>query len=115
MINYLYLFRGGGAERLQESPENMQVHMQKWGTWMSSLGEKGILVGGEPLKAEGRVVENAGDVITDGPFSEGKELVGGYLIVKATSLDEATEISKGCPIFEHHGTVEIREIQSMEF
>ena len=65
---------------------------------------------------QGKVVENRGEVITDGPFAEGAELVGGYLIVSAKSLDEATEISTGCPIFEYKGsTVEIREIMSLDF
>lgn len=53
-------------------------------------------------------------LIIDGPFAEGKEVVGGNLIVKAADLDQATEISKDCPIFEYDGTVEVRPIQVME-
>jgi len=113
MSDYLYLFRGGDSLRMQQSPEQMQEHMQKWGAWMQNLAEQGKFVAGEPLQKEGKVVENAGEVITDGPFAEGKEIVGGYLIVKSDNLDEAVEISKGCPIFEHQGTVEVREISKM--
>lgn len=114
MSNFLYLFRGGDARRLQQSPEEMQEHMQKWGVWMGSLREKGQLVDGLPLGKEGKVVEKAGEIITDGPFAEGAEVVGGYLIVTADNLDNAVEISKGCPVFEHGGNVEIREIMSMD-
>jgi len=114
MSNFLYLFRGGDARREEQSPEEMQEHMQKWGVWMGSLKEKGQLIDGLPLGSEGKVVEEAGEVITDGPFAEGAEVVGGYLIVIADGLDEAVEISKGCPIFEHKGTVEVREIMSMD-
>lgn len=114
MSNFLYLFRGGDARRVQQSAEEMQEHMQKWGMWMGSLKEKGQLVDGLPLGSDGKVVEKSGEIITDGPFAEGAEVVGGYLIVTADHLDAAVEISKGCPIFEHEGTVEVREIMSMD-
>ncbi len=114
MSNFLYLFRGGDTRRTEQSPEEMQDHMQKWGMWMGSLKEKGQLIDGLPLAKEGKVVEKAGEMITDGPFAEGSEVVGGYLIVTANDLDDAVEISKGCPIFEHDGNVEVREILSMD-
>jgi len=114
MKDYLFLFRGGDAARAQTSPEEMQEHMQKWGAWMQGLSQKEVLVGGLPLDKGGKVVEKAGEVITDGPFAEGKEIVGGYLMVKSESLDGAVDISKGCPIFEHEGTVEVREIMPMD-
>ncbi len=113
MSNFLFLFRGGDAEWLEQSPEEMQKHMQKWGAWMGSLKEKGQLVDGLPLAKEGKVVHKAGEVITDGPFAEGSEVVGGYLIVTADNQNGAVEISKGCPIFERGGNVEVREIMSM--
>lgn len=113
MKEFLYLFRGGDARRAQQSPEEMQAHMEKWGAWMQQLAEAGQLVSGLPLGAEGKVVEKAGEVITDGPFAEGSEVVGGYLIVKAKDLDEATELSKGCPIYEHEGCTEVRELLPM--
>ena len=113
MSNFLFLFRGGDATRIEQSPEEMQKHMQKWGAWMGGLKEKGKLVDGLPLAKEGNVVHKGGDVVTDGPFAEGAEVVGGYLIVTADDQKEAIEISKACPIFEHNGNVEVREIMSM--
>jgi hypothetical protein len=113
MSEFLYLFRGGDIREASNSPEHMQEHMGKWMKWMDDLNKKGQLGGGLPLKNTGTVVKSKG-IVTDGPFAEGKEVVGGYLIVKADSLNEATEISKKCPIFEYDGTVEVREIQSME-
>lgn len=114
MDEYMYLFRGGDTERAQQSPEAMQEHMQKWGKWMQSLSEKGQLVSGLPLDNGGKVVKEKGELVTDGPFTEGKEVVGGYLIVKASSIEEAVDISKACPIFEHNGTVEVRKIMPMD-
>jgi hypothetical protein len=113
MSNFMFLFRGGDSQRASQSPEEMQVHMQKWYTWMGGLKEKGQLIDGLPLGQEGKVVANSGEVITNGPFAEGAEIVGGYLIVTADSLDQAVELSKGCPIYEHQGTTEVREIMSM--
>jgi hypothetical protein len=113
MSEFLYLFRGGDAREAAGSPEKMQEHMGKWMKWMEDLSKQGKMKGGLPLKNEGKTVASRG-VITDGPFAEGKEIVGGYLIVEAANMNEATEISKDCPIFEYDGTVEVREIQSME-
>ncbi len=112
MNDFLYLFRGGAAVRAALSPELMQAHMLKWQSWMGKLSQEGKLKDGLPLQSEGKVVKKGG-VVTDGPFAEGKEIVGGYLIVKANNIAEAVEISKACPIFEHEGTVEVREIASM--
>lgn len=116
MPEYLLLFRGGDAGRTedQQSPEKWQVHMQKWMEWMSALTEQGKFVGAQPLKVAGKVVKGSGKVVTDGPFVEGKEIVGGYLICKADSLDEAVEISKGCPALDHEGLVEVREINELK-
>lgn len=112
MEKFMYLFRGGSHD--QFSPEGMQAHMQKWFQWMQSLTQSGISVTGEPLKREGRQVNGSKMLITDGPYTEAKELVGGYLIVSANDLDHATEISKGCPILEVDGNIEIRPIQKLE-
>lgn len=115
MTKYMFLFRGGNYEKLQQSPEEMQAHMQKWINWMQGLSKQGILVDGLPLGKEGKRVTDGGDVILDGPFAEGKEIIGGYLIVNANSLDEAVTISKGCPVLEREtGQVEVREIMGME-
>lgn len=113
MTKFMYLFRGGDARMAELSNEEKQAHMQAWGAWMQGLAEKKILIDGLPLSREGKQVAKGGDIITDGPYTEGKEIVGGYLIVNAGSIDEAVNISKECPIFDNDGTVEVREILSM--
>jgi hypothetical protein len=111
MANFLYLFRGGMGSTL--SPEQMQQHMQKWNAWMKGLAERGTFKAGEPLENGGKVITGKKKVVTDGPFAEAKDLVGGYLIVSARNLDDATEIAHGCPIFDHDGVVEVRAIREM--
>ncbi|MEM9339954.1 MAG: YciI family protein [Bacteroidota bacterium] len=105
MKQFLYVFRGGDEGYAQQSPEEMQVHMERWVTWMQKVSAEGY-----PLQQEGKVVEKAGEIITDGPFAEGKEMVGGYVSLPANDMDHAVELSKECPIFEFGGTVEVREI-----
>jgi hypothetical protein len=112
MSDFLYLFRNGQRSSTP-SPEDMQASMQKWSAWIQGLAQKGTVKGGEPLEAGGKVVAGEKKLITDGPFVESKEIVGGYLIVVATSLDEATNLSKGCPIFDEGGSVEVRQIRHM--
>lgn len=107
----MYLFRGG--ENPSNSPEAMQAHMQKWYQWMQSLSQDGTFVAGDPLQRTGKQVNGTKKTVTDGPFTESKEVVGGYLIVNARDIDHAVEISKGCPIFDVDGKLEVRPVQKM--
>ncbi len=96
------------------SPEQLQAMMKPWQDWIGSIAAQNKLVSsGNRLAAEGKVVKADG-VITDGPYVEIKEAIGGYIIVKANSLEEAAEISKGCPILAVGGNVEVRSIVPMD-
>jgi hypothetical protein len=112
MEKFMYLFRGGMDNT--QSPETMQAHMQKWQVWMEKLAKNGSMIGGDPLQRTGKQVSGKKMVVTDGPFVESKEIVGGYIVVMAKDLDEAVEISKGCPIFEADGKLEVRPVQKMD-
>jgi hypothetical protein len=115
MKQYLFLFRGGRMYDPQTHPEEFKAHMQKWMQWMGGLNEQGKLLGAQPLEKTGKQVTGTGKVVTDGPFMEGKEMVGGYLMCKADTIDEAVEISKGCPILNFDdGRIEVREIQELQ-
>ena len=109
----MFIIRGGDDVAESKSPEEMQEHMQDWQKWMGGLAEKGKLIGGEPLQPEAKSWINGGTKVIDRALAEGKELVGGYIMVKADSLDEASELAKGCPGFEHDCTIEVREIMPM--
>lgn len=110
---FLFIFRGG-ADPNQMSPEDMQRNMDAWFAWMNDLKSKGHFEAGEPLEEGGRVLKGRnGQSVTDGPYAEGKEDVGGFILLTARDLDYATELAKGCPIFANGGTVEVRPIQDM--
>ena len=98
---------------MEFSPDEMQQHVQKWFAWIDSLRDKGIHKGGVPLEVEGLVVTPDG-AITDGPFPESKEMIGGYVMVSADSLAEAAEIAKGCPVLLTRGKVEVRPVAIIE-
>ena len=108
----MFLFRGGDTHvhNATDSKE-VKAYIQSWDTWMDGLGQRGILAGGSPLQTIGKQVNGKSKVVTDGPFMEAKEILGGYLIINAKDLDEAVEIAKGCPIFQEDGKVEVRPIQ----
>ncbi len=114
MQEYLFFFRGGEGATLQQSPEKWQAHMQKWMEWMGGLQQKDQLINAQPLNQTGKQITGTTKTVTNGPFMEGKELVGGYLMCKAENYDSAVEIAKGCPILEFDdGKVEVREIQQL--
>jgi hypothetical protein len=96
------------------SPEQRQKHTEKWMAWFKELGAKGVIKEqGNPLEDAGAVVQGRDKVVTDGPFAEAKDIVGGYTVIVARDLAEAAELAKGCPILEVGGSVEVRPVQRM--
>jgi hypothetical protein len=86
--------------------------MEKWVAWFKDLGSKGRIKNpGLPLEPDGKVVSGPAKDVKDGPFAEAKDVVGGFIVVEASDLAHAAELSKGCPILEVGGTVEVRPVQ----
>ena len=111
MSEFVYLYRGGEAGR---SPERLQQQMQKWMAWFKELGESGHIQNpGHPLERTGKLIKGKQKTVTDGPFAEAKDVIGGYTLIEARDLDQAVELSKGCPIFEVEGAVEVRPVMKM--
>jgi hypothetical protein len=107
---FMLLLRGGVSNR-DLSPEQMQQQIERYMNWIEKLRREGHFVAGEPLDETGKVLSGKnGTNVTDGPFTESKEEVGGYFIIRAQDIEHAVEISKDCPIFVNNGTVEVRAI-----
>lgn len=112
MSEYTYLYRGGVRDG---SPEEWQKRLQKWSAWFKELTAKGHLKAiGNPLESAGKVVKGEKKSVTDGPFAEAKDVIGGYSIVEARDLEQAAELAKGCPILDVGGAVEVRPIRKLE-
>ncbi|HVM88089.1 MAG TPA: YciI family protein [Puia sp.] len=113
MKEFLFVFRNDYNTMPQGSPEEMQAITKRWMDWVGGIAAQNKLADrGNRLKSSGKVVR-AKNIITDGPYTEIKETIGGYIAIKADSIDEAAEIAKGCPIFSFGGNVEIREIDAI--
>lgn len=108
---YLFLFRETAPERYDAmSTEQRREALRKWNAWMDELAAQGKLQSGNPLHPEARVVSAGRGRAVDGPFTEAKELIGGYFLLHADSLEEATALAKGCPSLEHGMVVEVRPV-----
>lgn len=112
MEKFMLIFQGGQMNGA--SPGQMQAHMGKWMAWIEKLSKTDQYVAGEPLLPGGKLVAGTlGKTVTDGPYTEGKEVVGGFFIVKAKDMNEAVTISKDCPDFELGATVQVRQVMKM--
>jgi hypothetical protein len=113
MTRFLFVYRSPRDTRDTMTPEEMQQNLQRWRTWITEGIQKGwMLDPGDALKTEGRVV-NARKIVTDGPFVESKEVIGGFSIIQADSIEVAAELARGCPVFQRGGSVEVRPLQGL--
>ncbi len=112
MVKFMLIFRGGNTHIATANSQAAMDIIKIWDKWMQGLAEKGILAGGDALQLTGKHVKGAKKHVLEGPYAEGNELFGGYLIVNAKDIDDAVEISKGCPILNEDGSVEVRPIQT---
>jgi len=116
MSEFVYLFRATQAAQHEAmgTPERAQKSMQAWLAWIRDLEAKGHLKEpGQPLAGEGKVVRGKSRSVTDGPYAEAKDLVLGFIVIEARDLAEAAELSKGCPMLEGGGSVEIRPVAKL--
>lgn len=111
MAEYMLFLYDSPTDFSDLSPEEMQGVIAKYQAWAEDLERRSRLLGSDKLAdGEGRVLRRAGDAVrtTDGPFSETKEILGGYFKIRADSYDEAVAIAEGCPHLEFGGVIEVR-------
>lgn len=98
------------------SPDEIQAMIARYKKWAGGLAAAGKLAGGHKLQdLTGRVLKNNGGTInvTDGPYAETKEIIGGFFVIEASGYDEAVELSKSCPHLDY-GRIELREVEPTE-
>ena len=118
MSDFIFLFRASdeGRRAAMGSPDMAQKSLQAWLDWIHDLEAKGHLKSrGEPIAPEGRVVRGPRKVVTDGPFVEAKDMVLGFIVVKARDLEEAVGLAKACPMLAGDGSVEVRPVEKLPF
>jgi len=106
---YMLLFRGTDL-RKGLSPEELQKVSEKWMAWFRRLTEQGKAVAGQPLERDGKIVSGKDRVVSDGPFAESKEAIGGYFLLDVATMDEAVAIAKECPGLAYGIRVEVRPV-----
>jgi len=109
---FMFVFRETTPERYAAmSADERRQALRNWNAWCDELATGGKLLHGSPLFPEGRVIGGSrrGSVI-DGPFAEAKELIGGYVIVTAADIDEATALAERCPNIAYGMSIEIRPV-----
>ena len=110
MDEYILIMRHQDGSKIA-SPEQMQVWMKQTMDWIAGISAQGKFVGGTGLPFDDARVVYHNNVVTNGPFGEIKETIGGYMQVRADSMEEAVEFAKGCPVLQGDGnTVEVRKI-----
>ncbi len=113
MKEFLLMYRADWGKLPQVSPGEAQARTKGWMDWVGGIAAQNKLVDrGNRLTPTGKVVRAKGSV-TDGPYAEIKETIGGYSIVKANSYEEALQLAQGCPVLSHGGCVEVREINPL--
>ena len=110
MEEYMLIFRHMDGKQVA-SPEQIQVWMKQTMDWIGGIAAQNKFVEGNGLPFEDARVVWSNKVVTNGPFGEVKETLGGYIIVKADSVEEAVEFAKGSPILQGDGnSVEVRKV-----
>jgi len=114
MKDFMMLFHSEPNPNFNPTPEQIQAEVKQWQDWMGGIGAQGKLKNpGEALGYDGKTMHADGS-ITDGPYAELKEIVGGFIIVSAESTEDAIQLAKGCPALTNGGKVEVRDIMDLE-
>jgi hypothetical protein len=110
MDEFMLILRHQDGSKIA-SPEQMQIWMKQTMDWIGGIAAQNKYVGGQGLLFDDSRVVRRHSVVTNGPFGEIAETIGGYMIVRAESVDEAVEFAKGCPVLQGEpNSVEVRKI-----
>jgi len=110
MSDYLVTYEGGNKSWMKGSPSELQAAMEEWGAWFKELEAKGVLRNpGSALAPGGAVItRNGKGFVTDTTMAEVKELIGGFTIIRAESVEQAAEIAQGSPFLRNNPNARIR-------
>ncbi len=110
MDEYILIFRHEDGTKVA-SPDQLQAWMKQTMDWIGGIAAQNKFISGTGLPFDGAKVVGHNNIVTNGPFGDIKETIGGFIIVKADSVDEAVEFAKGSPVLQGDGnTVEVRKI-----
>ncbi len=108
----MMIFRNDYNPEFKPTPEQMQASIKQWQDWIGGIAAQGKFLSTNRLGSERKTLKT-NSIVSDGPYAEVKEIIGGYLIVKAADLNEAMQLANGCPILDIGGHVEVRAVVPM--
>jgi len=108
MKEFMMIFRND-KDYPKPSPEEMPGLIKQWQNWIGGIAAQDKFVATNALGFEGKIV-HSDKTVTDGPYVEVKEIVGGYIVVKADNIDDAVKLADGCPYLSSGGNVEVRDV-----
>ncbi len=116
-MKYMMLIYTPEVDRSAASPEEQKAEMDRWFAYSDDLAKAGVMVAGDALHPVATATcvrhRDGKDLVTDGPFAETKEILGGYYLLEVPSLDEAIDWAKRCPAAPY-GTLELRPVIDFE-
>lgn len=113
MKEFILIFRHENATK-KVSPEQMQLWMKQQMDWVGGIAAQNKFISGTGLLFDDAKVVGHNGIVTNGPFGDIKETLGGYIMVKAETVEEAVEFAKGSPVLQGEGnTVEVRQITKL--
>jgi hypothetical protein len=117
MSEFILLYRNTqeAHKEAMGTPERAQQSLVKWRAWLNDMQEKGQLKSvGQPLERAGKVVTGRNKLVTDGPYAETKDVIGGFSIIEAATVEMAAQIASGCPVLDGGGSVEVRPVMQLD-
>lgn len=109
-VGYMLFFRGEDWDE-GVSLEEVQKRMDRVTAWFNQISESGKVKGGQPLARQGQIISGRnGSAVSDGPFAESKEAIGGYLWLDVDTIEEATAIARACPTLDYGISIEVRPV-----
>jgi hypothetical protein len=116
MPNYMLLLHRISDQPLSSSPDEMMAITKDYMTWAEKMRAEGRLKGGDKLTNDAGKVMRVKDgrvTVTDGPYAESKEILGGYFAISAKDYDEACSLAESCPHLRYGGRIEVRQVEQM--